>query len=574
MTSKQFNLATDPWIKVIDRQTNHEKMVSLNKLFEHAADYRQLAGEMHSQDLAVFRLLLAILTTVYSRVDADNQPYEWIKADSKLSRNWEIDQEEIDLDDSKDDLMNTWETLYQGGRFTAAVTQYLKDNADCFNFFGDRPFYQVTKMDYDAVVPAGKRIDTHTGQVAVRQINRQISQSGNTPAIFAPKSESTKDDLPLDELVRWVITYQNFTGVTDKTKIVTKEAFSKSAGWIYHINPVFAKGQSLFETLMLNLILDDSILNKANWEPKLQKPVWEYHSINEYVQYRIDEILPNNLAELYTSWSRLLHIEWRDTGQPTIYSAGMPMFDRNNAFIEPMTTWKRDKKTGDYQPVIKSLSSLGTSMWQKFGQYVNVYHDDKVRTPGIVKWLWKLQDQDLIKPEKQLVLNSIVLVSGDNQSSQMPAIEIMDDMQMQTGILFDSALTESWPIRIEDAIKVTQVVGADYRHFVSEISQIRNIDVRSFATDMSAKFYERLNEPFKKWLLKLNYKDKNKQDQRLIEWKRELNGIVLNAADEVMQTSSLRDIKGIPGKQGLINVFTAKRDLMYNLKIHLKLPEE
>lgn len=29
--------------------------------------------------------------------------------------------------------------------------------------------------------------------------------------------------MSIDELVRWVISYQNFTGVTDKTKVVAKE---------------------------------------------------------------------------------------------------------------------------------------------------------------------------------------------------------------------------------------------------------------------------------------------------------------------------------------------------------------
>lgn len=66
MKQLSFNLITDPWIKVIDKNNNLQK-VSLSTLFKNSQDYKQLAGEMKSQDLAVFRFLLAILTTVYSR---------------------------------------------------------------------------------------------------------------------------------------------------------------------------------------------------------------------------------------------------------------------------------------------------------------------------------------------------------------------------------------------------------------------------------------------------------------------------------------------------------------------------
>lgn len=269
MANRHFNLTTDPWIKVIETSTNREQTVSLITLFENAQHYRQLAGEMRSQDLAIMRLLLAILTTVYSRIDAHDDRYMWLKAD------FEIDEETFDEEDSEDDLLATWQDLKQAGQFSAGVVQYLKAHAADFDFFGERPFYQVTTEDYDSFVPQNKRVAAGKGQVLVKQLNRQISESAHTPSIFAPKSGEAKNELPVDELVRWVITYQNFTGVTDKTKISTDEKFSNSAGWIYRINPVFAKGQSLFETLMLNLVLVNAWQEDAAYT--CQKPVWSSH---------------------------------------------------------------------------------------------------------------------------------------------------------------------------------------------------------------------------------------------------------------------------------------------------------
>lgn len=65
-----FNLVEKPWIKVIDF-ADQEQLVSLSEVFQNASQYRQLAGDTKSQDLAILRFLLAILTRVY--FDSNNK---------------------------------------------------------------------------------------------------------------------------------------------------------------------------------------------------------------------------------------------------------------------------------------------------------------------------------------------------------------------------------------------------------------------------------------------------------------------------------------------------------------------
>ncbi|AVK64113.1 type I-E CRISPR-associated protein Cse1/CasA [Lactobacillus sp. CBA3606] len=565
MDKQTFNLTTDPWIKVIERQTNQTRTVSLIELFEHAQDYRQLAGEMHAQDLVVLRFLLAILTTVYSRFDADDEQYDWLITSSDSAQSLVVD-EMADETDIQKDLLATWRQLNQAGHFSAAVTTYLKQQTKRFDFFGERPFYQVTTKDYDALVPKNKQIAAGKGQVALKQLNRRISESNNTPALFSPKAGETKNELALDELVRWVMTYQNFTGVTDKTKVVTDEKFSNSAGWPYRLNPVFAKGTSLFETLMLNLILVNKRDEMAPYT--LQKPVWEYPTVSAYIDERKQQLQPDNLAALYTTWSRILHIEWDEAGQPTIFSAGIPIFAADNALIEPMTTWRLDKKTNDYRPAVKGLRSLGIAMWRNFGQYVKVRQADDSHEPGIVIWLRTLKEKEIISHSKPLILNSVALISDGNATSQAPAVEVVDDMQLQADVLFDPESADYWPLRIEDTIELTQTIGTDYYHFATDVGRIRNLDVRTFANGMSAKFYEALNEPFKAWLADLTGDDN--REEKINLWKQTLESIVVQAVDETLQISSPRDIKGINTEHGILNIFTAKNRLMYNLRQHLK----
>ena len=99
-----FNLVSEPWIKVSEIQTNQVTKVSLLELFARAGDFRELAGDMRAQDLAILRFLLAILTTVYSRFDANDEMYEWLE---RRDDGWALD-EDIDVLDIQKDFLKTW----------------------------------------------------------------------------------------------------------------------------------------------------------------------------------------------------------------------------------------------------------------------------------------------------------------------------------------------------------------------------------------------------------------------------------------------------------------------------------
>ena len=129
MAEESFNLLTSPWIKVIGLDSDEEKQISLEDLFQNAQNYRRLAGEMRSQDLAILRFLLAILTTVYTRFDANGNPYEWLELDSKSWRPIENSLDD-DTDDIQEDLLATWEDLFQRGSFSDIVVKTNK-NPSC-----------------------------------------------------------------------------------------------------------------------------------------------------------------------------------------------------------------------------------------------------------------------------------------------------------------------------------------------------------------------------------------------------------------------------------------------------------
>jgi CRISPR system Cascade subunit CasA len=573
MINQTFNLTTDPWIKVIETDSGKERLVSLIDLFRNAQNYQQLAGEMRSQDLAILRFLLAILTTVYSRFDAEDEPYDWLTIDKNTMK---VSQVVDDVD--QHELLDTWSKLYKSGHFTESVTEYLKVYRNRFCMFGEHPFYQVTESEFNQAVPAEKRIANgkRPGEVGIKQMNRQISESGNKLTVFSPKSKQVKNTIKIDELVRWLITYQNFTGVTDKTKVKSSKKFSNSAGWLYKLNPVFAQGKTLFQTLMLNLILVQDVQDDSNYQP--QKPVWEYNDVSSYLAELNKQLVPQNLAELYTSWSRLLCIFW-DQEQPIVFSAGIPTFDNANAFIESMTTWHFNKKTNQVKPATRRFDSLGTAMWRNFGQYVKLqnFDDDPNYEPGIVTWLHLLDDKTNIPLNSQITLASTTLVSDGNGNSQMPIAEVYDDMSINANVLFDKNNSNFWPQRIEDTIEATEKVGNMYRSFAKKIAAIRGYDkniASKFADRMSGKFYESLNQPFKLWLSQLTNHDD--RDQEIKIWYAQLARLVYIASDNMLQSSSSRDIRGIirKDKNGNIildNIFTITNNLRYKTRKTLNL---
>lgn len=566
MDKPSFNLVTEPWIQVLDQDGN-PKEVSLLDVFENAADYQRLAGDMASQDLVILRLLVAILTTVYSRVDIDGEAYEWLTLDEKMHLK-EADEEDYD----RNDLINTWHLLYKNGEFSESVIQYLKENSSKFDFLGDDPFYQVNKEVYDQEVPANKKINLKKpkGTVDVKQINRTISESNNSPSIFSPRTRHTKNEVNLAQLVRWIITYQSFTGVTDKTKVNSKEKFSVSAGWLYGLNPVFAQGKNLFQTLMLNLVFSE--------EYEDEKPFWEFENIVEYIDFLKDEPFARDLSisTLYTLWSRMLHIEWVN-GKPIIFTAGLPKLDSTEAFVEPMTTWHRNKKTGEVYPATKHLNDLTKAMWRNFGQYVKTTGSDELEDmhePEIIQWLRKVQNNEYLPTDTSLTLRTTVLISDGNATSQSPVVEINDSFKIRADVLFDKNYKNYWPADIENMIDLTQEVGKDFWIFTNNISKLRGLDGTDFADNSTAKFYEGLNLPFLNWLASLR-NDQERTD-KMAEWKKILKTIAITKAEEILKNASPRDIIGQKNHDkkdepsGIKNIFTIFNHYKLNIFSHIK----
>lgn len=335
-----YNLLDEKWIPVIADNGN-QKDVSLLQVFAHAHEYKRLAGDMETQNFALLRFLLSIIQTVFSRYDCEGNPI--VEVDDEMRQTEVVDED--DLDDYEDEKEDTWDKLWEAKQFPGIVTQYLEKWREHFYLYDDKfPFYQITENEIKAVLPNKKPTS-----IAGKNFNRLISESGNKTALFSPVGDGAgkdqKNRLSSAELARWLIMLQGYIGLSDKVSLTGKDQ-KPSKGWLFDIGGLFLEGSSLYETLMMNYIPVHSF-RAYNSNP--QSPCWE-KSGKEIISALVRGDQINNLAGLYTNWSRAVYIDGSEENKITkqIGIIKLPAIEHQDNFLEPMTIWHFNK-SGDYK---------------------------------------------------------------------------------------------------------------------------------------------------------------------------------------------------------------------------------
>ena len=223
-TGKKFNLLDEAWIRALTPD-QAVREVSLTDALINARRYAGLAGELPTQDVAILRLLLAVLYAVFSRVNAAGE-------ESPL--------------ESEDDALDRWAELWEMGEFPEGpIAAYLEQWRDRFWLFHpERPFYQVPEA------AAGT-------EYASSKLNGTLSESANKIRLFPVCLGHDKNKLTFSEAVRWLIYVNGFDDTSLKQPKESKKKYGKlpspGAGWLGKLGLIAAEGDNLFETLMLIL---------------------------------------------------------------------------------------------------------------------------------------------------------------------------------------------------------------------------------------------------------------------------------------------------------------------------------
>ncbi|MCC6095446.1 MAG: type I-E CRISPR-associated protein Cse1/CasA [Eubacterium sp.] len=549
----RYNLLDESWIEVVSDQ-GEQKDISLLDLFCHAEKYRCLAGEMETQNFAMLRFLLAIVQTVFSRFDSNGEPYPFLEIDDQMRQVEDVDED--DAEDYTDALEETWKQLWQAGHFPDIVCQYLERWRDHFYLFDDKyPFFQVTKPDLDLFLT--KKSPT---KMAGRNFNRLISESGNKTALFSPIADEgkkeNKDYMTSAEMARWLLMLQGYIGLSDKVSLVGKNQ-KPSKGWLFDIGGLYLEGNNLYETILLNYLSD---YQGGKHNIYMQAPCWEV-SGKENIEKLIQGENINNLAQLYTNWSRAIYIHpgW-DEKKAEIEIVKLPAIEHKENFLEPMTVW-RFNETGDYKNhYMPKKHRPEQAMWRSFGLIAMRTSDIRhQRRPEILCHLDRIR-QNI--GSKEVTIHAVGMQDDGNATSWVPVDEITDTMRVNDFVISDTA-DMGWIVRIDDTVNMTKQIAAIYRGFLSDVAVIRNLDMKkagkAFVDSGTEGLYQELNEPFRNWLACIQPEDS--KDNKVAEWYGVLKKITEDQVQMVILQATTRDYIGIEDNGHMINIVTAYKKL-------------
>lgn len=503
-----FNLVDEKWVRVM-RNGGQIEVVSLADALARAHEFRGLAGETPTQDVAILRLLLAVL-------------YAALYGDSDF--------------DSPDDAIEAWLTLWRAGQFPAeSVRAYLNRWRDRFWLFHDqRPFMQVPvgrdgiAMENAANVAAldkpGK--PAARGVQRASKLNGAIFESGNTDKLFNIAVGERKNSLSYAEAARWLVHVIGYDDGGIKPYYEKNSAMNQtdplatcSVSWLGSISSVFAEGDTLFESLALNLVLlkNGTLSDESIWP--CQRPTWEYDAFHQVEMMGVSQ--PDNPAELCTFLSRrIMLIRKADKVLGFVRFVG-EAFPKADAEVEQWTLWivPKGKRGESTLPVPRGIR-LPAQMWREMDALL-AGRDGNGFCPGVVRWISLLSGLNDSPLRGRLCRFRYVKAQYDvAQSSSMT--EILDDsIAFSAGLLTRAG--RDWVQLLEDEValcdKVSWQIGLLAEQLmsaeggkVSEKKDKRTATARARKQAAQDQFFHMIDLPFRRWLQELRADD-NSEDR-------------------------------------------------------------
>jgi CRISPR system Cascade subunit CasA len=513
MQEKTFNLLREPWIMVLNLEGKTEE-VSLLKVLERAHEIRCLAGEMPTQDVAVFRLILATLYATFVRADVQGNQKPIKNAEEALSR---------------------WKSLWEFKHFPIEpIKTHLCHYEDRFYLFHpERPFYQVAGLH-----EAKGKYNT------VAQIVSDVPSRAER-RFLSMKSGKNAEVLSFAEAARWLVSMQAWDYAGKKASVVGGSKDGGGTGWLGKIGVVYLASNTLFETLMLNFVLlksDGSLLEYGS-------PTWEE---NQLPNPQKKERRPSGYSELLTWQSRRARLFPENESSlalvsGVLYSYG-DVFQTSDMLIEQMTGWHLSTQGDTKGHYIPNKHRVERSLWRDLSsilpQATNSSDVDNYY-PGVIQWLALLEGRNAL-PGNIVLLCAV----GFHYGAMDAKVEAMtaDALAIHAGIFTE--LGNEWVPRItnllqltDSCVKLLSFLAADLAKASGDSDSLHHKAGEGNSRAVKAEAFFRLDMPFRKWLANIDpvQTDIDKAEQ---EWKDIMKRILLQLGEEMTRQSGETAIIG------------------------------
>lgn len=537
-----FDLVSRPWLPA-QRLDGTTVELSLRDVFAQAAGIRRLVGDLPTQEFALLRLLLAILH------DAVDGPAE----------------------------IEDWGDLWESDDPFAAVPAYLDRHRDRFDLLHPHhPFFQV----------AGLR----TEKDDVGPLNRIVADVPNGDLFFSMRRPGP-GKLSFAEAARWLVHVHAFdvsgikSGAVGDPRVKGGKGYPQGPGWAGNLGGVFAEGDTLRKTLLLNLISADNDFLRA---AKDDRPVWRRPPVGPApIEADPDDPRPSGPRDLYTWQSRRVRLHSADdgiTGAVLAYGDPLPLHGMQNR--EPMSGWRhsvpQEKKLG-IKPVYLPLQhDPNRAAWRGLAALLG----DRGRgreareqrqgpeerlPPRVVEWLSRLAYEDFL-PRRALIRTRVVGAAYGTQQSVVD--EVVDDSVLLPVVVLHEERPEYGQAAVDavaDADKAVAALG----HLAGNLARAAGADPGPPTETARDLGFAELDGPYRQWLRDLARS--TDPEHARADWQVNVSGIIRDLGRRLLNGAGPAAAEGryveLRDERGTRWVNDAQADLWFRTRLNTVLPE-
>ncbi|MFF0714000.1 type I-E CRISPR-associated protein Cse1/CasA [Streptomyces bauhiniae] len=525
-----FDLTSQPWLSVI-RSDGAQTEVSLRDVFAEARGLRRITGDLATVEFALMRLLLAIAH------DA--------------------------LDGPRD--IEHWEDLWADADCFAPVEAYLDKFRDRFDLLHpDTPFFQT----------AGLR----TEKDEVFALSRIVADVPTGDPFFTARMPGV-DRLSFAEAARWVVHAHAYdtsgikTGMVGDQRVKGGKVYPLGTGWAGGLGGVFAEGDTLRETLLLNLIAADT--DEMDLGPE-DRPAWR----REPGGPRGAERPAAGPRDLYTWQSRRLRLHHDADGvHGVVLGYGDPLASRNTHQREPMTAWRRstaqEKKLRRTPVYLPKEHDPSRSPWRGLASLVA---DRAVAAqgeepaaflrPGVLEWIARLVTEGSLSRHYLVRARVVGAVYGTQQSV---IDDIVDDRLTMPVVLLhrqDRAFAQQAVGAAEDADGAIKALG----DLAADLARAVGSDSPGPSDAAKTAGFAALEEPYRRWLIEMANVDDPFAHR--VAWQSELRKLVRLLAERLVTAAGDTAWQGriVSDKKGAVWLHSDHAEKWFHARIARLLP--
>ncbi|SFC18912.1 type I-E CRISPR-associated protein Cse1/CasA [Streptomyces aidingensis] len=488
-----FDLTGSPWIGVLRKDGSPDEL-SLRQVFAEADGLRRIIGDLATQEFALLRLLLAIA----------HDALEGLR----------------DIED--------WADLWSDPACFAPVQDYLDAHQKRFDLLHPEvPFFQT----------AGLR----TAKGEVFPLNRIVADVPNGEPFFTARMPSV-ERLTFAEAARWVVHAHAYdtsgikTGADGDDRVKGGKVYPLGTGWAGGLGGVFAEGDTLRETLLLNLVAADTAELEISAD---DRPAWRRDPCGPGGAERS----ATGPRDLYTWQSRRLRLHHDADGvHAVVLGYGDPLAARNMHRREPMTAWRRsaaqEKKLRQSPVYLPREHNPARSAWRGIASLVADRTEAAQRAdaagnlrPGVLEWIAGLVTEGHL-PRDFLIRARVIGAAYGTQQSVID--DITDDHLTMPLVLLhhqDRTCARQAMDAAQDADEAVRALG----DLAADLARAAGGDPEGPRNAALAAGFDVLGEHYRSWLSVLAEAGDPFEQRRA--WKRSVRHLLGRLGSRLTETA-------------------------------------